>query len=585
MIEQSIFERENEIVLAVIRDAASRERDLGIYKGSMDAATDAKAKSIEKYIGPLSDNAKIVDAGAGTGKVAELIASDLRGARVYTLDVSHELMECASDNRALTIPVYGDAAVQNFEANSIDVKYYSTSGHEIESFGTDGRKMKEAVANTFTELKPGGKLIIRDFAKPEIEGPVYMQIQTTDGLSNIEEATTDGYLDYSLLSKKSLFLRFHQEFRGGNAFKYEIVNIGGQEFIKLDAEWAHEFYLRKDYTANWRQEILEKYTYWKPTEAEEVLKEAGYTNIHTVPDQNEYILNNRLLGKIGLYTMADSGTLEQIEFPPTHMVVIGTKPEDSQITTPGIFNDAAEKAVDYQKLLETVKFNQDSQSITIDDQVFYVDGAHQPIIGKKKAVYRLLGEPARVLKTVRPNPLNAPAVFKGMYQAVARKNLLDEYRIPHLQIFDPDPKGPPYRYFTQEAIPQNACSAADLIVNNKLTETDIAQMTGYINTFELNRKWQLDTNPFNWYRVPQKDGTTKMIYVDSKVYPYDEAWEFRRIGLLQWLRPQYVNGNINYSAQIPTANEFEALRKQWDNLNTEQITWWKKYLSPVLQPQ
>jgi len=44
-------------------------------------------------------------------------------------------------------------------------------------------------------------------------------------------------------------------------------------------------------------------------------------------DPNEYILTNRLRGKIGLYVMGGSGNLEQIDFPTTHMLVAGDNQE------------------------------------------------------------------------------------------------------------------------------------------------------------------------------------------------------------------------------------------------------------------
>ena len=571
---------------AEIRDQASKERDLGIYKSFMDVALNAKAKSIMPYFGTLPERAVIVDAGSGTGSLAELIANYMRCMRVnvFALDVSHELLEAASDNRALAKLIFGDASVKNFPDNTVDIKYYSTSGHEIESFGTKNRKMVDSISATFQELKPGGKIIIRDFAKPETSRSVYMQILTSDGTDNLNEATKNNYLDYSALSKKALFLKFHQEFRNGNAFEYEIVNINGQEFIKLDSEWAHEFYLRKDYTANWRQEILEKYTYWNPKEAEEKLEIAGYEDIKVVPDPNEYILNNRLKGKIGLFEMNKDGKLNSIEFPSTHMIVVGTKPKNNQTEKITDEEKIVEKVVDYQKLLDSISYNEESKILKIGEHAFPVGNGREPILGNKKAVYQLLNEPNYVLKTVIPRSLNTHAVFKAMYQAIARESVLDQFQIPHLKIAEVDPQGPPYRYFVQQKIPENSISAVRLIANNSLSETDIKQMAEYINTFELNKKWQMDTNPFNWYRIPQDDGSTKMVYADGKVYLYDENWEFRRIGLLQWINPKYVEGNV-FSAVIPTANEYQLLQGKWDKTETEQVLWWKKYLHQTLQPK
>jgi|GEM_PF-2118407 len=567
-----------------LQRSANEGRDFGIYKGAMDAALEAKANSILPHFGNLPETgAIIVDAGSGTGQLAELIARKFHGIRIYALDISHELMEAASDNQALATLVYGDASLQNFPEESVDVKYYSTSGHEIESFGGKDR-MVMAVKSTLAELKAGGRIIIRDFAKPEIKDPVYMQIQTQGGLDDVVEVSKNGYIDYNLLSTKALFLRFHQEFSGGDAFKFEIINIDGQEYIKLDACWAHEFYLRKDYTANWRQEIQEKYTYWTPQQAKNILEEAGYTGVQVVPDPNEYILTNRLNGKIGLFILDDHGKLRDIPFPPTHMVVTGEKPkiaETKEITEP---SDTFEKAVDYKKLQQTISFDEKSQTITIGEQNFLIDDFYKPIKGSKKVVYHLLGEPPRVLKVVRVDEPNAHGIFKAMYQSVARENLLDEYEIPHLRVLEVDSQGPPYRYFIQEAVPANSISAASLIASGKLTEEDVSQMASYINVFELSKKWQLDTNPFNWYRVPQKDGTNKMMYVDGKVYLYDEKWEFRRVGLLQWLDQKYVDGHVTHSAIIPKVKEYDKLQKEWNNIRTKEIAWWKKYLNPLIQP-
>ena len=76
-----------------------------------------------------------------------------------------------------------------------------------------------------------------------------------------------------------------------------------------------------------------------------------------------------------------------------------------------------------------------------------------------------------------------------------------------------------------------------------------------------------------------------MVYVDNKVYLYDEAWEFRRIGLLQWLDPHYTQNLPTHSALIPKAREYALLQKEWVTRNDEYSQWWKKYLNPFIQPK
>src|SRR3990167_4845031 len=135
---------------------ANDKRDYKVYERLMDAAIDAKAHSIFPHFSSIDEGDVIVDAGSGTGILTELAARTFPEARVIALDISHELMERATDGRALTSIVYGDASAQNFPESSVKVKYYSTSGHEIESFGGEGR-MVQTVSNSFKEIKPGGR--------------------------------------------------------------------------------------------------------------------------------------------------------------------------------------------------------------------------------------------------------------------------------------------------------------------------------------------------------------------------------------------------------------------------------------------
>lgn len=562
----------------------NEHRDYSIYTRLMDAALEAKAASLFPHFGEVKHKAIIVDAGSGTGALAELAAEYFRGAHVFALDISHELMERAENGRSLTEMVFGDAADQNFPSNSVDIKYFSTSGHELESYGGKGR-MTQAVETTYDELKPGGKIVIRDFAKPSSTSPIYMQVPTEDGVSNSQEATINGFLDYNLLSTRALFDQFHQEFAGGNAFTFELVERNGQEYIKLAPEWAHEFYLRKDYTANWRQEIHEKYTYWTPDEAKTILTKAGYTDVQIIPDPNHYILENRLLGKIGLFEENGDGKLQTIPFPPTHMVIVGTKPLTPTPTESPTYPPLEESlAVDYAALKQTISYNQEHHTLSIGDKHFSITEAKEPAHGSKKITYWLHDDPRYVVKVARTDAPNDHTIFKAMYQSIMRESILKDFNIPHAKIVEVDPKGPPYRYYLQEALPEGSQSAAELILQNGLTETDIAQMASYVNTFELEKKWQLDTNPFNWYRVIKEDGTTEMTYVDGKVYRYDELWEFRRVGLLQWTSPEYVTNAHDQSATIPKVKEYVALRDNWAKTMDENLLVWKQHLHPSLQP-
>lgn len=554
--------------------AANEDRDYSIYTRLMDAALEAKAQSLFRYFGDVKEDDVIVDAGSGTGKLTEYAAREFHGARVYALDISHELLEQADENRALVKLVYGNAAEQNFPDNSVDVKYYSTVGHEIESFGGAG-SMTEAVQNAFKELKPGGRIVIRDFAKPSRTEPVLMRIDSTVGLPPIDPATPEDAIDYNALSTEALFDRFHREFGGGGAFDYERIEKNGIEYLKLEPEWAHEFYMRKDYTGNWRQEIKEKYTYWSLEEAERILTEAGYVNIRVISDPNEYILKNRLEGKIRLFEETDDG-VNELPFPATHMVIVGEKPRSVDASGSG----QSLPEVDYEELKGTIEWNAQDNTVRIGSKTFAVEP--NPIAGMKKRLFELPNDPTAALKVARTDVPNAHAVFRSLYQMVERQHVLEELEVPHAPLRSWDPDGPPYRYVIQERLPKEAPSAADLISRHELTETDIAQVAAIVNRYESGKEWQLDLNPFSWHRVTLPDGSTQMTYVSGKVYRYDERWEFRKVGLPQWTDERFVENAASLTAGIPTVKEYEKLRTAWKDDPRFDI--WRRYLKPDLQP-
>lgn len=554
---------------------AQEGRDFSVMAWQMSAAGEDKADSILPLFGEIEEGAIILDLGSGTGIVGEIIARRVRGVHVYSVDISQEYMERANEDMALTRLVYADVTTEFCPPDSVDGVFLSTVIHELES--QKGGNGYRALVSGFNAIKPGDKIVARDFAKPERKEPIYMKIISDVG----EDCPKDGKLediDYTRLSTRALLERFRLEFRGGGQFDYEEAEINGEKYIKILPEWAAEFYLRKDYVGNWRQELHEKYLHWTMKEAAQKLKDVGCINVEVFPDPNDWILKNRLYGKIALYEMDENGKLKEYDFPATHMKFVGTKPGAKM----PVGKVVELPSVDYKELFASIKINKAEGVVEINGVKFEI-ADEEPLIGTKKSIFRLKNKPGQLLKVVRADTHNDHNVFKSMYQTIERQRVLREMSTPHLKVFDFDPNGPPYRYLIQEAAPEGAENAADLVRDGKLTETDIAQMAKIVNEYEKGKTWQLDTNPFSWFRVTKEDGATQMVYASSKVYRYDERWEFRRIGLLQWLNPQYVAHSQNYMAAIPRAKEYKELERFWP-AGGEQIDLWKKYLDPAVSP-
>lgn len=553
----------------------TKGRDYLNYTRLMDAALEAKAKSLFPHFGEVPRGAVIVDVGSGTGKLAEYAAREFRNqdVTVVAVDNSHELLEIADYNRSLISLVYDDATqLENIPDSSVDIMYHGTVGHEICSFeGQEG--IKKALNACYQKLKPGGREVWRDFAKPEYEGDVYMQILDQSGVI-VEEATTNNVIDYRKLSLKALFDCFYREFLGGQAFSFKIVLLNETEYIKLPAEFAQEFIMRKDYTTNWRQEILEKYTYWNPAQARVIFKNAGFSEVEVIKDDNAYIRNNRLRNKVRLNEMRD-GDLVEVEYL-THMVIKADKPSEAGIQT----EELTIPVIDYQKLLDSIRIN---DAIMIGERVFPV--AEFIARGSHKQVFSLADRPNAVIKIVRSDQTNIHNVFKSMQQMIDRQWILTEEKIPHMDILECDREGPPYRYVIQEKLPEGSVCAAGLIQKNGLIEDDIAQMAEIVNKFETKKQWQLDTNPYNWYRVNDADGSSRLVYVGGTIYTYDESWSFCRVGLLQWLDPRYTTLKEDHSGDIPTLRQSKRFAREWDGLTGRLVGWWKKYLFDTVQPK
>jgi hypothetical protein len=237
----------------------------------------------------------------------------------------------------------------------------------------------------------------------------------------------------------------------------------------------------------------------------------------------------------------------------------------------------------------TIYFDTTKWELHIGKRIYKVVKNSSPIFGSKKIIYLIEGTPQTIRKTIQTTdvpgrPKHSLLVkFRAMEQAIQNQELLEKLNIPHLNIIDVDPEGPPYRDYGQEDVPEGSISAVDLIRKGLLTDEDIKQIASYINTFELEKKFQLDTNPYNWYRVNTKEGITRMTYVDGKVYAFEKDWEFRKVGLLQWLDSSFLAHDDIHTARIPRDVDFAALQKQWQQ-EIPAFAPWKKYLNSLLQP-
>lgn len=313
-------------------------RDYNVYVRQMDDIAELKYKETA----PFLKAGRVGDIGCAVGSWIKLAAQDaqLRESDLYGIEVSRHLFEICrqrKENGEFANPFVFFSqknAVTGlvFDKNSMNTIHTSSLTHEIESYGSR-QDLLQFIKNRYEELAPGGFWVNRDVVAPfDKERQVYMQLDATDGSNSdpyVEIPDREGLSEYlQKLSTEARFFRFAKDFRAkeGYHLHFERIKIEGQWYIKLLLKDAAEFLSRKDYTDNWQSEMHETFCFWDFEEWKDQMHEAGFL-IHPGSGAytNPWIAEHRWKGKVSLFEWK-SGGIVPLEYPVTHMILVGVKP-------------------------------------------------------------------------------------------------------------------------------------------------------------------------------------------------------------------------------------------------------------------
>ncbi len=151
-------------------------------------------KAVLEALAPKPEE-RILDIGCGTGSLLALIKQQEPRARLFGIDPDPEIVAKAKSklDDAGDIEVIndmGDALDRHFEPDSLDAVVITLVLHQVPVGG------KEAIIHTaFRALKPGGRLIIGDYAiQPTwLMRQCFKIIQTLDGYE-LTQPNADGIL-------------------------------------------------------------------------------------------------------------------------------------------------------------------------------------------------------------------------------------------------------------------------------------------------------------------------------------------------------------------------------------------------------
>lgn len=322
----------------------TEKRNYNTYARGMNEILRLKYLDIREAIRP----GRIVDEGCADGGLLAEIAQDFRDSDLFGIDLSAEFAARFQERKRSGDfgDVYTCFYLRNlldpiFEPESVDTTICNSTLHELWSYAEQEKTVRAYLAMKFAQLRPGGRLIIRDVVGPENgDQPVRLKLDDRDGVSlPLEEGARRRDPEWlRRLSTRSRFFAFAQDFladlrskgkRGpGTAVQFQ----DRPEGILLSLRTAAEFLSKKDYIDNWLSEMNEEFCFWSFPQWQAVLRDTGFRVIDAGPGfpggsrayTNPWIVEHRYRGRAQLIQPNTTGG--GLEFPPTNMVLVAEKP-------------------------------------------------------------------------------------------------------------------------------------------------------------------------------------------------------------------------------------------------------------------
>lgn len=328
------------------------ERNYSSYAYDMNNQSLMKIKFNDIKDGIISG--KIVDEGCSDGALIVHLAEAFPDSDIIGIELTSEFT--ARCEERLRAGEFGGTYVhfhqrnlldKIFEDSSIDTTICNSTTHELWSYGNQAESLSGYLKKKYNQTTRGGRIIIRDVVGPSNkDSEVYMKLNKEDGRNeDIFEPCTNReqrkeYL--SGLSTHARFLRFAKDYLAdmrangrrdkSSEIKFKIETVGDIEYVVLRLKDAVEFMTKKDYVDNWSSELNEEFAYWDFEEWKNALREVGFSVIENNDEKqlssrtyvNDWIVNTRWEGKVELFENTEGG-LKKMEYPPTHMVLIGEK--------------------------------------------------------------------------------------------------------------------------------------------------------------------------------------------------------------------------------------------------------------------
>jgi SAM-dependent methyltransferase len=285
---------------------------------------------------------RIVDEGCADGALLAETSRDFPDSDLFGIDLSsefagrfHERQRAGEFGSAYVHFFHRNLLVRLFEADSIDTTICNSTLHELWSYAEQEQTVRNYLAEKFRQLRPSGRLIIRDVVGPEDrDREIMLWCSDCDGENptpaELDQHDTREAAWLTRLSTRSRFRVFAQDFLGARR-PFPVVNArhNGRPVFRLALRQAAEFLSKKDYADNWKSEMNEEFCFWGFNRWKSVLSEVGFHVLEN-PNQpaegsrvytNPWIVEHRYVGRVEI-TDLDGHPLP---WPPTNMVLAAEK--------------------------------------------------------------------------------------------------------------------------------------------------------------------------------------------------------------------------------------------------------------------
>lgn len=270
----------------------------------------------------LEPGSVVADIGCRDGAMAYVMAVLSPTMKFVGVDKNADTIKSAQDRFKRNNLEFrtGDLMDNALPEDSVDAIICNNILHEIfSSSDFNVRLVRGALRECQRYLKPGGTLMVRDFAEPaNADDLVLMEMPDTPSRSTkIEELS-----DPDLLVWYSEYATMQDDPASSGFFLEEMPpRFPRTRLFRLPHKWAYEFIMRKDARAKWSSEVPKEYTFFNEREYHKTFNELGLRVLYSAPHWDDAYIKKHFDGRFRLM----DEELNPLGNPATSFIILAKK--------------------------------------------------------------------------------------------------------------------------------------------------------------------------------------------------------------------------------------------------------------------